>query len=88
MSEIQQPLVSYSILESIKGEAGIAYSTLITDHSLISRYPDVSEFVEEVHKLIALNMIEVESEITAEEGNDFRLFLTARGKLILKTLHE
>lgn len=83
-----RPLISYAILESMKGDTGIAYSDLLSDESLINRYPEASDLVEDVHKLIALNMITVTPEMTEEEGEDYRLRLTSRGQRALKKPHE
>ena len=87
-TEVELPLVSYDILEYIKDDAGIAYSTLLNINSLVTRYPDVGEFVDRVHKLIALGLIEASLETSEEEGDDYRLSLTKRGSNTLKSLHE
>ena len=81
-------LMPYSVLEAIPKEEGALYTTLLNYQSLLTRYSDVNSLASEIHKIIALALVKTVPEYSDEEGEDYRLFLTDRGKNILKTLHE
>ena len=86
-SEISS-MMPYPVLESIPREEGILYSTLICQKSLLERYSDVNELASELQKTLALGFAKSIREFSDEEGDDYRFFLTERGKNILNTPHE
>ena len=77
------PVFAYQIIETV-GDLGIHYSDLLNHKPLVERYGDVNRLAGEIHKLIALQMIVTEKTYSPEEGDDFRLTLTKRGKNLLK----
>ena len=88
MSEIiEDPHISYQIMEFIS-DSGTLYSNLINELQIIERYGDVNALAVEIRKLIVLKIIESTKEYSQEEGDDFRLTLTERGKTILKNPHR
>jgi hypothetical protein len=80
------PPVSYQILEVIS-DSGINYSSLLNDKALVERYSNINILAAEIHKLIIFKIIASEKIYSLEEGNDFKLTLTPRGKSMLKSLH-
>ena len=77
------PPFPYSVLELV-GSNGIHYSSLLNNDDMISQYKDVNILAGEVQKLIILCIIESKQVYSDEDGSDFKLSLTHRGKNILK----
>lgn len=75
--------LSHHIIESI-GLNGIHYSTLLEDAELTKRYGGVNMLAGEIHKLIALYVVETTKTYSPEDGSDFKLSLTKRGRHIFK----
>lgn len=79
----EPPLFPYPVIELI-GSKVMHYSALLNSADLIKQYGNVNILAGEIHKLITLRIVEAETTYSPEDGSDFKLSLTSRGKNMLK----
>jgi hypothetical protein len=82
------PSLPFDLMERADTENGVMYSTLISDKFLVSKYEGIDKLVENIHRLMSMMLIDVKHEYSQEEGEDYRLSLTASGLSLLHGLHE
>lgn len=85
MSEAQL-FYSRPILDAI-GD-GIMYSDLLCDKKLISSHGTIGGFVDAVQDLADMKAIRLEDHWSPEEGDDFKMSLTDRGRFLRRYARE
>lgn len=71
---------SRPILEAIVD--GTVYSDLLCDRQLIAKHGKIHDLTDAVQKLVDLGAIRMVPHWTPEEGDDFRMYLTDRGRFL------
>ena len=77
-------LYPMEIMNRAKIEDGVSFSSLINDSELSHKYGGINNIISNIHKLMALKLVDVTRKIRSCRGEDYIIKLNKLGSSILQ----